>query len=70
MTRRSPALTKQARDLYEEAYGTGLIWHTTIEGIACRTGLTPDQVRDAIFAPSADEWRQGFYRRRQERLHK
>lgn len=56
--RRTPALTKQAREMFEtvirsEGWTPGL----TIERIAAELSLSPEQVRDAIFAPSADVWR-------------
>lgn len=56
--RRTPTLTKQAREMFEtivrsEGWTPGL----TIPLIAAELSLSPDQVRDAIFAPAADAWR-------------
>lgn len=56
--RRTPALTRQARDLFEWLIRSdGWQPGATIPRIARETGLSEDQVRDAIFAPSADAWR-------------
>lgn len=56
--RRTKALTDQARDLFETALlSDGWQPGATIPAIAKATGLTADQVRDAIFAPAADAWR-------------
>lgn len=55
--RRTPSLTKQARDIFEAhfvKYGTKLYSGDDEYEV---TGLTPEQVRDAIWAPSADKWR-------------
>lgn len=62
--RRTKALTKEARRLFEamigsEGWGPGI----TIPKIAVEVGLSPDQVRDAIFGPSADEWRADLTKR-------
>jgi len=58
-TRRTPALTTKCRDLFEEyLYSEGWVPGETIPRIAQEVGLEPSQVRDAIFAPSADHWRQ------------
>lgn len=56
--RRTLALTKQAREMFEtlirmEGWTPGL----TIPRIATELGLSSEQVRDAVFAPSADVWR-------------
>jgi hypothetical protein len=59
--RRTPALTKQARRLFEEAVlSDGWRPGATIRLIAQATGLTDTQVRDAIFGESADMWRRLF----------
>jgi hypothetical protein len=64
--RRTPELTKQCRNLFEEEVlahqGT---WqpYGTIYRIAETTGLKPEQVRDAIWNPEADTWRNGFEKR-------
>lgn len=62
--RRTPALTKQARELFEEAVGAhGWTPGLTINVIARATGLSLEQVRDAIFNEAADEWRRAWTRR-------
>jgi hypothetical protein len=56
--RRTPALTDAARDLFESMIlSEGWTPGHTIPKIAVEVGLSPEQVRDAIFAPSADPWR-------------
>jgi hypothetical protein len=60
--RRTPALTAQAREIFEHellVYGG---WEPggTIPRIAEETGLDLEQARDAIFAESADAWRRGL----------
>lgn len=65
--RRTPALTAQARELFEGLYAArGFRAGVTIPLIAQQLDLTADQVRDAILSPSADVWRQGWYLRRRE----
>lgn len=57
--RRTPALTKRCRELFEaEIAAVGWQPGGTIPAIAREMGLTREQVRDAIFAESADTWRQ------------
>lgn len=60
--RRTPALTKQAREMFVSVLREEGGWTpgVTIEQIATATGLSPQQVRDAIWSPSADEWRRGL----------
>ena len=60
-TRRTPALTRQARELFEEEF-RHLGWQPggTCPRIAIITGLSQSQVRDALFSKSADEWRRDF----------
>lgn len=62
--RRTPTLTKECQRLFEKMrYGkTTPLWCSTAE-IAEVTGLTNDQVRDAIWGPGADAWRQEMYAR-------
>lgn len=56
--RRTPALTAECRIRFEHIlYSEGWVPGSTITRIADEVGLEPDQVRDAIFAPSADKWR-------------
>ncbi len=65
MPRRTPALTAEARRLFaEEVKYNGWTPGGTIPTIAEATGLTPEQVRDAVFAPSADTWRRDAFQRR------
>jgi hypothetical protein len=64
MTRRTPALTKQVRAIFEEyylKYGTFLYSFDPAYEV---TGLSGDQVRDAIWGMSADEWRRDLVGRR------
>jgi len=66
--RRTPALTARCRERFEEIlYSDGWVPGYTIARIADEVGLEPDQVRDAIFAPSADQWRQDLIARRATR---
>lgn len=68
MTRRTPALTKQVRDIFEEHYmehGTKL-WSG--DDVFAETGLTPEQIRDAIWGPAADVWRRGVVSRRRFKI--
>jgi len=62
--RRTPALTKQARELFEEEFLHGG-WQPggTCPRIAALTGLSPSQVRDALFGKSSDTWRRDFGKR-------
>lgn len=63
--RRTPALTAEARRLFLEALDyNGWEPGGTIPRIAETTGLTAEQVRDAVFAPSADKWRADAIHRR------
>jgi len=56
--RRSPALTAAVRERIIEAIVDGTFcWGTTVYELANEYRLTPDQVRDAVWAPSADAWR-------------
>lgn len=59
--RRTPALTAQARDLFEAEFTHGG-WEPggTIQRIAEETGLDLEQARDAVFAESADAWRRAL----------
>lgn len=62
--RRSPALTAKCREMFEEELlSDGWQPGGTIPRIAAEVGLTVEQVRDAIFAESADAWRQGLVNR-------
>ena len=62
--RRTPKLTATCRSRFEEILlSDGWTPGYTIPLIARETGLSADQVRDAIFAESADEWRQELIRR-------
>lgn len=64
MVRRTPALTVKCREMFEaELVSDGWQPGGTIPRIAAETGLTLDQVRDAIFAESADKWRGELTRR-------
>lgn len=67
--RRSKALTDEVRALFEELVARGGGWTpgSTIPDIALATGLSPTQVRDALFGESADAWRADWVRRRQEK---
>lgn len=60
--RRTPALTAEARRLFEAELREYNGWELggTISRIATATGLSADQVRDAIFSESADEWRRNL----------
>ncbi len=59
--RRTPALTRQARELFEESFvNEGFTPGYTVPAIARATGLSDEQVRDSVFGPSADEWRRRF----------
>lgn len=59
--RRTKALTARARELFEhELLLEGWQAGGTIPRIAKELGLTNEQVRDAIFSPSADAWRHEF----------
>ena len=62
-TKRTPALTKEARLLFEEEVRLYNGWQpgVTIARIAEATGLPADKVRDAIFGPSADNWRRATF---------
>ena len=56
--RRTPTLTKQARERFLELYlADGFRPGITVPTIARETGMSEEQVRDAVFSPSADEWR-------------
>lgn len=65
MTRRTPSLTAQARALFEEEWVREGGWQPggTCKRIAEATGLTHEQVRDALFDKSADDWRREFANR-------
>lgn len=59
--RRTPALTAKCREMFEEELlSDGWQPGGTIPRIAAEVGLSLEQVRDAIFAESADAWRLGF----------
>jgi DNA-binding FadR family transcriptional regulator len=59
--RRTPALTAKCREMFEEEIlSEGWQPGGTIPRIAEAVGLSVDQVRDAIFAESADKWRDGL----------
>lgn len=66
--RRTPSLTKQVRDLYETYLFDKGYWPHAYE-VCDQFDLTPQQVRDAVFAPAADEWRRDVQRRYNERLY-
>ena len=56
--RRTPALTAEARALFESMIlSDGWVPGHTIPKVAVEVGLSPEQVRDAIFAETADTWR-------------
>lgn len=57
--RRTPKLTKQAQALFTAIVTEDDGWTPgqTTRDIAMETGLSPSQVRDAIFGPAADAWR-------------
>jgi hypothetical protein len=62
--RRTPALTAEARRLFEEEVRyNGWQPGGTVPRVAERTGLSADQVRDAIFNESADSWRRDLAHR-------
>jgi hypothetical protein len=60
--RRTPALTRECQQLFEQEVRADGGWQPngTFPRIAGVTGLTTDQVRDAIFSVSADAWRRSF----------
>lgn len=60
--RRTPTLTAECRRIWEELTSSNPndIWLFT-KWIAAETGLTREQVRDAIWSPQADPWRQEAY---------
>ena len=60
--RRTPSLTRECQRLFEQEIRTEGGWQPngTLPRIAGVTGLTTDQVRDAIFSVSADTWRRNF----------
>ena len=62
--RRTPALTTECRRLVEEmlVVEPNGLW-TFTKRIAETTGLTRQQVREAIWSEAADAWRQGVYSR-------
>lgn len=65
--RRTPALTKTCRDIFEEALDAeGWVPGSTFQDIAYETGLTTAQVRDAIWGPSADVWRRSMLTKRRK----
>lgn len=67
--RRTPALTNAARALFESMIlSDGWVPGLTIPKVAVEVGLSPEQVRDAIFAESADEWRHALAQRINEGL--
>jgi hypothetical protein len=57
MKRRTPALTKQIRQLYEEAI-LAYSWWPMAEVVAAKVGLTKQQVMDAVYSDTAHSWRQ------------
>lgn len=60
--RRTPALTAKVRERWVEEMESGrFTWYSTIKEIAEEVGLTPEQVRDAIWSPSADKWRAAYF---------
>jgi hypothetical protein len=59
MARRTPTLTKQVRAFYEERLFADGHWPWSHDERLEYTGLTPEQIRDAVWAPAADEWRRG-----------
>lgn len=67
--RRTPALTNAARILFEKMIlDEGWTPGHTIPAVAVEVGLSPEQVRDAIFAESADQWRHELTQRINEGL--
>ena len=59
--RRTPTLTKRAREMFEHMVSTeGWTPGLTIPAIAAELLLSPEQVRDSIFGPAADAWRRDF----------
>jgi hypothetical protein len=68
--KRTPSLTKNCRDMFEaELLNGGWQPGGTIKRISMRTGLSVDQVRDAIFGPTADAWRISLSERVREARH-
>jgi hypothetical protein len=66
--KRTPALTKRVRELFEYAWTNDLwVWSSTTLAMADQTGLSVEQVRDAIFGKSADTWRREYMARERER---
>ena len=62
--RRIPALTRLAREEFEAIIRKrGWTPGETINDVALRTGLSPEQVRDAIFGAPADAWRRDLTQR-------
>jgi hypothetical protein len=64
VTRRTPALTKQARDIFEGHYMERGTFLYSFDPAYEVTGLSGEQVRDAIWGMSADEWRRELVGRR------
>ena len=70
MTRRTPALTSQVREMFEEElFNEGWQPGLTIPMIAEATGLTKEQVRDALFNEASDPWRRGLIDRAYRRAY-
>lgn len=68
--RRTPALTAQARALFEQELRTnGWQLGATCARIADSTGLTTEQVRDSIFSDSAQTWRVALAESLREEKH-
>ena len=66
MNRRTPAQTKEVRRIWAEHFlATGLSYFSS-DPVYDDTGLEPSQIRDAIWAPSADVWRRGLVKQRRE----
>jgi hypothetical protein len=66
MVRRTPALTKQVRAIYEERLFADGYWPFAFF-VSEQVGLTAEQVRGAVWAPAADDWRRDVLRRYNER---
>lgn len=68
--RRTPALTKRVRQIAEEILTTEMHWPWSSDPRFEETGLTPSQVRDALWGAGADEWRRDLLRRYKEEKHR
>lgn len=67
--RRTPALTKRVRQIAEEVLFSERHWPWSHDERFEDTGLTPQQVRDSLWGPGADEWRRDLLRRYNEEKH-